>query len=113
MIQDVTDEEKARRERDEYDAILTRLLDATGAAIFFVTPDQKIRFANRQVERFFGVSPNRLIGCEAPMAFREIASAAHLPDRFIGRLQQLSEDSGQESEDRVDVAWPTPRHLRR
>lgn len=113
MIQDVTDEEKARRERDEYDAILTRLLDATGAAIFFVTPDQKIRFANRQVERFFGVSPKRLIGGEASLAFREIASAAHLPDRFIERLQQLSGDAGQESEDRVDVAWPTPRHLRR
>ncbi|MBI5015965.1 MAG: response regulator [Deltaproteobacteria bacterium] len=113
MIQDVTDEERARRERDEYAAILARLLDATEAAIFFVTPDHRVRFANRRVNKFFGVDPGSVIGGPMATLAEAVARCTPSPQEFQERLERLYANPEEETEEPIDVWTPHRRHLRR
>lgn len=113
MIQDVTEEERARRERDEYAAILARLLDATEAAIFFVAPDQSVRFANRRVKKFFGVDPACVVGGPIRALAEAVARCTCAGPEFLERLERLYADPEQEAEEQLELVEPQRRHLHR
>lgn len=113
MIQDVTEAERARRERDEYLAILARLLHATDAAIFFVAPDQTVRFANRRLKEFFGIDPESVVGAPLDALAETLSQRTADPDRVREQLRALQASAGEESEATLDVVQPARRHLRR
>jgi signal transduction histidine kinase len=113
MIQDVTEQENARRERDEYAAILARLLDATDGAIFFVGADLRIRFANRLTESFFGISPHRIIGKPMPALLEELAGSTSDAATFLARTREMYEDLSLERDEDLDLQTPTRRHVHR
>ncbi len=111
MIQDVTLAETARRERDEYAAVLASLLNASPAAIVFVDVEGRVRFANRWIETFLGVDPKPFVG--RPYAELAEALSRSLADPR-GILQHPADpeacslDSWSEA---VEVARPERRHL--
>lgn len=113
MIQDVTADETARRERDEYAAVLSALFDASQTAIFFVDTKRNVRFANRRVRDFFGLEPEDFLGRPKGELAEGIARAAADPERFVQRLNHLYEHPDVEAEDEVEILRPQRRHLRR
>ncbi|GAB4278802.1 MAG: hypothetical protein Kow0092_34600 [Deferrisomatales bacterium] len=113
MFQDVTAEETARRERDEYAAVLASLLNASGAAIFFVDTQLNVRFANRYVEEFFGVDPSAYVGRAKLDLAQVVSRATAAPEEFLARLAYLYENLEEESEEVIEVISPRARHLRR
>ncbi len=113
MLQDITAEETARRECDEYAAILASLLNATQAAIYFVDPDQGVRFANRYVEEFFGIDPTTVVGRPAGDLAARIAATTPEPEDFLARSERLNANLAAETADAVETVRPQPRHLHR
>jgi PAS domain-containing protein len=113
MIQDVTAEEVTRRERDEYGAILSSLLDASQAAILFVDLDLKVRFANRFVEEFFGIEPTAFVGRPRNDLAAELAGTTVDPEAFLQRREYLDQNPDVEADDLIEVVRPKPRYLRR
>ncbi len=113
MFQDVTRQETAHRERDEYAAILASLLNASRSAIVFVDNKNTVRFANRWVERFFGVDPSRHVGRPRDGLVRAIAAATADPSGFEARVRHLYDHPEVEADDGIEVVRPVSRHLRR
>ncbi|MHB8763326.1 MAG: sensor histidine kinase [Deferrisomatales bacterium] len=113
MIQDVTAQETARRERDQFGAILASILNSSQAAICFVDSDLQVRFANRYVMEFFGVDPAPFIGRPKFEFAQRVAGATADPDAFLARLRHLYDHPQVEAEDPVEVLAPRRRHLSR
>lgn len=113
MIHDVTAGEAARRERDEYAAVLSALFDASQTAIFFVDTERRVRFANRRVREFFGMEPEQFLGRPKLEVAAQIARCAADPPGFVQRLRYLYEHPTVEAEDEVEILRPQRRHLRR
>ncbi len=109
MVQDVTLSETARRERDEYAAVLSSLLNASRAAILFVDVEGRVRFVNRRLEEYFGVDPRAFVGHPYPEIARRLAASTRDPEGFLALL----EEPGPEREDEIEVVRPEHRHLRR
>ncbi len=113
MIHDVTSSETAHRERDEYAAVLSGLLDASQTAIFFVDTDLRVRFTNRRVQDFFGVEPSDLLGRPRTEVAARIADTTTHPEEFLERLRNLYPSPDVEDGHPVEVLRPFRRHLRR
>jgi signal transduction histidine kinase len=113
MIQDVTAAETARRERDEYAAVLSALFDASQTAIFFVDNQRNVRFANRRVREFFGLEPEACLGRAKLELAEGMARSVADPEGFLRRVQYLYEHPEVEAEDAVEILRPQHRHLRR
>lgn len=113
MFRDVTAEETARRERDEYAAVLAGLLNASRAAILFVDPQRNVRFANRYVEEFFGVDPVPFVGGPNAQLAAHLAEMTWDRHAFLQRIEYLYENVGIEADDMVEVWHPRRRYLRR
>lgn len=113
MIQDVTAGETARRERDEYAAVLSALFDASQTAIFFVDNERNVRFANRRVREFFGFEPEECLGRAKLELAEGMARSTADPEGFFQRVQYLYEHPELEAEDAVEILRPQRRHLRR
>lgn len=113
MIHDVTAEEEARRERDEYAAILAALLHASNAAIVFVDPQSRVRFINRFAEELFGIRSSEYTGHPVQKLASEMARGISDPAGFLQKSAQLGEDLEAELDEHVETREPAQRHLRR
>lgn len=113
VLQDVTAEETARRERDSHSALSLQWLDAADAAVFFVGADRTVRFANRRSTDFFGPETRGLVGEPVERLVQELACRVRQPGEFAARCRKLYSDPLVESDDDIELLPPGPVHLRR
>ncbi len=113
MIQDVTQAETARRERDEYAAVLASLLNASPAGIVFVDVEGRVRFANRWIETFFGVDPRQFVGRAYAELAREMTVALADPAGLLEHPADPEACAVETWEQTMEVRHPQPRHLMR
>ncbi len=113
MVQDVTQAETARRERDEYAAVLASLLNSSPAGIVFVDVEGRVRFANRWIETFFGVDPRPFVGRPYTELAGEMTSALADPTGLLEHPADPEACSVEAWEQAIEVRRPQPRHLLR
>ena len=68
LFQDISQQKQAEQERREYSKQLRMITDNLPVLIAFVDSDQRYRFVNREYEKWFGLSPDDVVG----MSVREI-----------------------------------------
>ena len=62
LVQDISQQKQAESERREYLEQLRMITDNLPVLIGFVGADQRYRFANKEYEKWFGLSPEKIVG---------------------------------------------------